>query len=211
MSYEDGKLVGMFLGDGSFRNNNEIVYSLNKDTDADDIEFISNYCKNKFGATIYIDTLTSSLSGNNNCVNVGVNSPYLRGLINQYVDGDNALNKKINLKAIEASLDFRNGIIDGLQTTDGSNAVGIYRLYTSSEGLKDSIVALLASMGMVSNVTVDTRDGRLGTNPNYTIRIYRPKDRTKLKDVYIIGDEYMWIKIKSIKKVETTNKNKFLC
>ena len=210
MSYEEGKLVGMFIGDGSYRNNNEVVFSLNKETDSDDIEFITNYCTNKYAAVIRYDECTSGVSGNNKCVNVGVNSIYLRGLINQFVDGDNALNKKLNLKAINCSMDFRNGIIDGIQTTDGSNEKGMYRLYTSSEDLKDSLVALLASMGLVTNITEDTRDGRLGTNPNYCIRIYRPGNRAKLKDVYFIDDDYMWFKVKSVKKINTS-KTKSYC
>lgn len=205
MSYEEGKIIGMFIGDGSYRNNSEVVFSLNRETDSDDIEFITNYCTNKYAAVIRYDDCISKLSGDNKCVNIGVNSIYLRGLISQFVDGDNALNKKLNLRVIGCSMDFRNGIIDGIQTTDGSNEKGMNRLYTSSEDLKDSLVVLLASMGLVTNVTVDTRDGRLGTNPNYCIRIYRPGNRTKLKDIYFIEDNYMWFKIKSITKVDISN------
>lgn len=208
MSYEDGKLVGMFLGDGSYKNNSEIVFSLNKTTDADDIEFLFNYCVPKFNAKITQDVLVSSLSNNDTCVNVSVNSKYLRGLIEQFVIGDNALNKALNLKAIECSMAFRRGILDGIYTTDGGNA---NRIYTSSEKLKKSLIILLSSMGIPYNTREDNRDNRLGINTNYTVRWYTPEGRTKRKDVYYIQDGYMWFKINSIEKDENTKKTASYC
>lgn len=203
LSYEDGKLVGMFIGDGSYRNSTEVSFSLNVDTDAEDIKFIKEYCTKKFGATITETLCKSSISGKSKCININVNSSYLKGLITQFVNGDNALTKELNLKVIEASLDFRRGIIDGIQTTDGSSETGMYRLYTSSPKLKDSLIALCTSMGIVTNVSSDDRAGRLGKNTNYTIRYYQPGNRKKLKDVYLIDEQYMWVKIKSIKKVKS--------
>jgi len=207
MSYEDGLLVGMFLGDGSYRNKTEITYSLNVETDQDDIDFLYEYCPDKFGATINEYYCKSEISGESKCVNININSPYLKGLISQFVNGNNALNKSISLKAINCSLDFRRGIIDGLQTTDGSTEKSMNRIYTSSCDLKDSLVALFASMGIVTNITTDERPERLGSNTNYTIRYYMPNNRSKLKDVYFIDDNYMWVKIKSINKVSYGKKS----
>ena len=207
MSYEDGLLVGMFLGDGSYRNKTEITYSLNVETDQDDIDFLYKYCPDKFGATINEYYCKSEISGESKCVNININSPYLKGLISQFVNGNNALNKSISLKAINCSLDFRRGIIDGLQTTDGSTEKSMNRIYTSSCDLKDSLVALFASMGIVTNITTDERPERLGSNTNYTIRYYMPNNRSKLKDVYFIDDNYMWVKIKSINKVSYGKKS----
>lgn len=204
MTYEDGKLVGMFLGDGSYKNNNEITLSLNKNTDKDDIDFIYDYCPKHFGAKITTSNNVSSISGNDLCVNVNINSSYLKGLISQFVEGDNVLNKKINYRCLNCSKDFRQGIIDGIYTTDGGNS---NRIYTSSEQLKDSLIVLFASLGIVTNVTTDERDGRLGDNINYVIRYYTPNGRKSLKDVYIVDDDYMWIKIKSIKKIKSTHKS----
>lgn len=204
MTYEDGKLVGMFLGDGSYRNNDEITLSLNKNTDKDDIDFIYDYCPKHFGAKITTTNSVSSISGNDLCVNVNINSSYLRGLITQFVEGDNALNKKINYRCLNYSKDFRQGIIDGIYTTDGGNN---NRIYTSSEQLKDSLIVLFASLGIVTNVITDEREGRLGDNVNYVIRYYTPNGRKSLKDVYIVDDDYMWIKIKSIKKIKPTHKS----
>ena len=202
MSYEDGKLVGMFLGDGSYRNNSEVVFSLHKETDDDDIQFLYDYCIPKFGAKITENLCYSQISGQSKCVNINVNSLYLRGLISQFVNGDSATNKEINYKAINCSLDFRRGILDGLYTTDGGNN---NRIYTSSQALKDSLIALLSSMGIASSVMEDNRDNRLGNNICYTIRWYTPEGKTQRKDVYKIDDNFFWIRIKSINKLSNTS------
>lgn len=202
MNYEDGKLVGMFLGDGSYRNSSEVTFSLNKETDKDDIKFLHDYCIPKFGAKIIENNCTSALTGDAKCVNVNVNSPYLRGLITQFVNGDNALNKSINYKAINCSMEFRQGILDGLYTTDGGNN---NRIYTSSSELKDSLVTMLASMGIVASVGTDTRKNRLGNNICYTIRWYKPNSRTQHKNVYKIDDNFFWVRIKNINRLPNTS------
>lgn len=198
MSYEDGRLVGMFLGDGSYRNRTEIAFSLNPETDADDIQFLYDYCQAKFGAKITETPSESSLSGKKSCVNINVNSEYLKGLIAQFVNGSSAMDKEINYKALSCSLAFRRGILDGLYTTDGGNS---NRIYTSSESLKNSLVTMLATMGIVTTVSVDNREGRLGSNPNYIVRWYTPEGRTQRKDVYIIDGDTFWVKIKSVHQV----------
>ena len=196
MTYEEGKLIGMFLGDGSYRNASEITFSLNRITNKDDIDFIYNYCGEKYNAKITETKCISKISGNDLCVNINVNSDYLRGLIKQFVLGDSALNKQLSYRMLNCSIKFRQGILDGIYTTDGGNS---NRIYTSSKSLKDSIIVLLASLGMVANITEDNRSNRLGLNTNYTIRYYT-NNRKTLKMYTITDDDYMWIKIKSITK-----------
>lgn len=202
MTFEEGKLVGMFLGDGSYRNKHEVVFTLNHETKQEVIDFVYDYCVKHFNGEVCEKNCISQISGKPSCVNVIVHSPYLRGLIEQFVIGDNALTKKINYRCLNCSADFRRGIIEGLYVTDGGNS---NRIYTSSEKLRDSLVVLFASLGMVTNITEDTRENRLGDNPNYTVRYYSPNIRKTLKNVYIIDEDYMWVKIKSIKKITPTN------
>ena len=207
LTYEEGKIVGMFLGDGSYSSNaNTIVFSLNPETDKDDIDFLYDYCTIKYNAYLNDNFLTSDLSGKKSCINVSVKSNYLRGLIEQFVEGDNALNKSISPRVLSCSLDFRKGILDGLYTTDGGNS---NRIYTSSLDLKDSLVLMLATMGIPSTVNEDNREGRLGKNTSYTIRWYTPEGRTQRKDVYKITDNTFWFKIKSINKIKTTATTSF--
>ena len=106
--------------------------------------------------------------------------------------------KAISYRVLNCSLEFRSGILDGLYTTDGGNN---NRIYTSSVALKDTLITMLSSMGIVTTILEDNRDGRLGNNTNYTVRWYTPEGRTRRKDVYILDDDFMWIKIKSINKL----------
>ena len=96
-------------------------------------------------------------------MNFSVNSNAIRGLVKDFVDGDNALNKGINLRALNCSKEFRKGIIDGLYTTEGGNS---NRIYTSSERLKDTLIVLCASLGIATSVIADERNGRLGEKCN---------------------------------------------
>ena len=207
LTYEEGKIVGMFLGDGSYSTDSgTVVFSLNADTDKDDIDFLYDYCSKKYGAYVKSNLLTSQISNRQKCVNVSVNSDYMKGLITQFVEGDNALNKSISLKALSCSVGFRRGILDGLYTTDGGNS---NRIYTSSASLKDTLVLMLATMGIPSTVSEDNRDNRLGNSTNYTIRWYTPEGRTQRKDIYKISDNLFWFKIKSIDKIDTKSTTSF--
>ena len=148
--------------------------------------------------------MVSSISGQPSCKNVKVNSKALHGLIEQFVTGSCALDKGIDGRAIEQSVEFRNGILDGLYATDGGNSG---RIYTSSERLKDDIAVLCASLGRVTTVSADTRERRLGINPCYTVRLYSNDTvRQSQKDVYIKTDDYFWLKIKSIEKIPATQR-----
>ena len=200
LSYDDGFIVGMFLGDGSYNGNNSLTFSMGE-TKTSLIDYLNEVCPKKYGAYINEGILISSLSGKPSCTNVCVNSKMLRGLVEQFVVGDSALTKSISGRVYEQSLDFRSGIIDGLYATDGGNSG---RIYTSSEKLKNDIVSLCASLGRVTTISVDTREGRLGANPNpcYTVRLYSEDTYRKTqKNIYIKEDDFFWIKIKSIDKI----------
>lgn len=209
MSYEDGKLIGMFLGDGSYTNNKQgVVYSLNRETDKDDIEFIKDYCSKRYNAHFSMTYTKSCISGKKECVNVRVNSLAVAGLISQFVDGDSALTKELSMSAVNCSLDFRKGIIDGLYTTDGGNN---NRIYTCSEAMKDSMLALFSSLGLVTRIMEDNREGRLSKHTCYVIRWYEPGVRKVLKNVYKIDDEFMWVKIASVRRTDKHTGNFSYC
>lgn len=201
LTYEEGKLVGAFLGDGSYSDNG-ITYSLNSVTDRDFMDWMLEYIPQKYDGKCVEDLLTSSLSGGQLCTNFRIQSPYLLGLIKQFVKGDSALNKNINLRALNCSQEFRRGIIDGWYQTDGGNN---NRIYTSSKDLVKSMNVIFASLGIVTKVNIDNREGRLSDNPCYTVRYYSPNGRSKLKDVYYIDKDYMWIKIKAITRCKNNS------
>ena len=199
LTYEEGKLVGAFLGDGSYSKNG-ITLSLNIDTDKDFIDWIYDYVPFKFGGKISEYKCTSSISGDKKCINIRIISDYLLGLVKQCVKGDDALNKEIKLNVLNYSESFRKGLIDGWNQTDGGNSD---RIYTSSLKLVETMNVVFNSLGLVTRIDEDNRENRLGNNTCYTVRYYTPNGRKKFKDVYIIDDNYMWIKIKSIVRCKT--------
>lgn len=208
MSYNDGYLVGLFLGDGSYKGNSEVVFSLNAETDIDAIDFLHDYCSKQHNAKVTESLCLSQLSGNRKCNNVSVNSDYVRGLIQQFVEGNNALEKSLNYTFLTCSIDFRKGILDGLYKSDGGNS---NRIYTSSSKMIESLKVLFSSLGLVCRVNEDNRENRLGTNVCYTVRFYTPGNKTKMKDVYILDDEYFWMKIKSIKLIKSRQTSVSYC
>lgn len=195
MTYEQGKLVGMFLGDGSV-NDNCVIFSLNRNKKQKLIDFLYDYCPKHFNAHISEHDCISEISGKASCVNVNVYSKALVGLIRQFTTGDTALGKGINYSIIDTSEEFRHGIIDGLYETDGGNNG---RIYTSSLNLVEGINVICASLGIPISVNEDNREGRLGSNTCYTVRLYSlPANKSGYGDIYKLDDNYVYFKIKNI-------------
>ena len=198
LTYEDGLMVGAFLGDGSLKDDYTVCYSLNNSSKNEFKTKIIEVAEDKFGAKISESAADSSGA----CVNVCITSRMLRGLIEEYVSGK-ALDKELNVKCLGRSTAFRSGILEGYQRTDGGNKS---RIYTSSLKAVESVTVLLESLGMPVRVTKDDRkDVRFSERPNYCIRYYSPEtNQDSYGDVYIKKDGYMWFKIDSIKKADTT-------
>ncbi len=191
-----GYVIGAFLGDGSY-NSNSIVFSLDMAKKDDlTVERLTNTLKNKLGFDRRIDPL------DNNCRNVTFKGAKV--LIERYVYGNNALEKGMKNIIFNSSEEFREGVLEGLRDTDGAR--DRKRLYTSSKRLRDDIMTLRFSLGKKALINyVDTRDGRLGENPNY--RIDYP-DRPSYGDLYKTSkDGYHLFKVVSIEKIDVDYKN----
>lgn len=197
LTYRDGYMVGAYMGDGSLSNDASVVYSLNETTKADCMARIIHEAEESYGAKI-----STHHAGNGNCTNVVVHSGMLRGLITSYVTGT-ALDKEIDAKAINRSVEFRRGILDGLIATDGSAIKS--RIYTASSRAVESICAIAASLGIPTKITTDNRDSTqtLSDNPVYCIRLYNMKTgQMTYGDMYVRDDQYMWFRIKSIEPID---------
>lgn len=195
LSYEDGLLVGAFMGDGSIKDDYAITYSLNETTKKDLMNEIIRIAIEKYGAKYKINKLE------NNCTNLVVTSRIIRGLISEYVSGKST-EKELNVKCIDKSLDFRKGILDGYMQTDGGNKL---RIYSASKKAVDSLVTMLMSMGIPSRISVDDRDNTktLSNNPVYTVKLYEENDkRNTYGDVFKKDENYMWFRIESIEEVK---------
>lgn len=199
LSFDDGLMVGAFMGDGSLRDDYTVVYSLNDSTKKSLMSDIIKIAEEKFGAKVLITPVKSSLGSG--CINVSITSKYLRGLITEYVSG-NGIEKELNVKCVGKSMQFREGILSGYMQTDGGNS---HRIYSASKKAADSLITMLMSMGYPSRLDVDNRgsDKALSDNPVYCIRYYDvTKGQSCYKDVYIKQGNYMWFKISSVEKVE---------
>ncbi|MBR0420274.1 MAG: HNH endonuclease [Erysipelotrichaceae bacterium] len=199
MTYNQGYMIGTFLGDGSLKDEYSITLSLNNTTKVGVMANVISIAQKEFGAKASIHNI------GDNCVNVTLTSNMLRSLIEDYVTGK-ALDKDLNIKCINRSLDFRKGIIDGLVDTDGTRAKS--RIYTSSEKLKNSICTVLASMGLPTRVTVDDRKasdgGKYSDTSIYCVKYYQPTCQNAYGDIYKKADGYQWFKIETIEKLPAT-------
>ena len=209
LSYEQGKFIGAYLGDGSGLNSNqnEIIFSLNKETDYDLISWMSEQAPKLFGKSLVIPESADK------CINVRIYSHILKGLIKEFVEGDIANNKALSMKAIAQSIAFRKGILDGYIATDGSHSNTKTKdvIYTSSKAMVDSIIALCSSLGIATDLKVYYNDDRkiiFGDKEyncqkeRYYLGLYTNLKRDSYGNKYKIDNDYIWFSISSIEKLK---------
>lgn len=219
LTYEQGYLIGTFLGDGSLgagvkgtiydinlslneSKYNKMIKILNKglnDTDPDAGRFRLS--------TIY-----------NNVWPVRVSSKKTVAFIQEWTKwyrGTMPYNKNLNMNCLLQSTEFRKGILDGWHDTDGTTS---NRCYTTSVNLLDCMKALVSSLGMIYVVNKDDRqdeesyirDVKINHNyPVYCLQWYSPGNarRNKSNNIsWIKRNNSIYIKIKSIEKIDYNNK-----
>ncbi|MHA1912317.1 MAG: anaerobic ribonucleoside-triphosphate reductase [Candidatus Kariarchaeaceae archaeon] len=198
-SKELGYVVGAFLGDGSYNSNDNLIYSFNVDRQ-DPINNVTDFFS-KLGYKCVQDRMEK----NPKLVNLRINGK-LRDFMGRYVGGSDALTKNIKHQAFCESIEFRSGLIEGYRDSDG--AKDRKRLYSSSERLIKDLSYIRASLGQkwLQNY-VDTRDNRLGDNPNYRLDI---PDRPNYGELYKEDEHFHYFKIVLITE-ETNYNGDFYC
>lgn len=187
-SWELGFSVGAFLGDGS-RDNNGINYSLCAGPKDDNTE---ENIRKFFESLGY--RVTTTITNKLRVVRIGGNS---FSVIERFIDGTNALDKGINKKVFNMSISFRAGLLDGMISTDGS--VDKRRISSSSRRMVDDLISVFSSVGHKALLSyTDTRDTRLGANPNYMISY---PVRSSYRDLFKEDDDYHYFSITSIEEV----------
>lgn len=211
LTYEQGLLVGMFIGDGSFGNYvckdgsiHEFNLSLNKDKYEKALPYLSKICEVQLSAQY------------NNVYPVRICNKELVAFLMRWTGnkpGETyAYNKKLNINCILQSKEFRQGILDGWYLTDGGNS---NRCYTISKQLVEDMEILITSLGKQcvidvndrTDETVIIREQEYNRNyPLYCIRWYsdtnsriRPESGFKWKN-----NSIYW-KISSIEEVENND------
>jgi len=217
LSYEQGFVIGAFLGDGSF--GEEIkgtVYAVNFSQNAEKYEKMMKM----------IDIANTQVGGKtparlgavyNNVYPVTISSKELAAFIMRWTDwtrGTYAYNKKLNLNVLLQSVEFRRGILDGWYNTDGGNS---NRCYTTSPELAEDMEVLITSLGMQSIINVSDRtDEKVVIRgeefdrhyPLYCVRWYEDGNHRANKTPdhsWIKRNNSIYFKIKSIEKVEYTD------
>lgn len=211
LTYEQGLLVGMFIGDGSFENYvcedgsvHTFCLSLNKEKYEKALPYLSKICEVQL-STPY-----------NNVYPVRIHSKELVAFLMKWTGnkpGETyAHNKKVNINCILQGKEFRQGILDGWYLTDGGNS---NRCYTISKDLIESMEILLTSLGKQCVIDISDRTDEAvvirgeefsRNYPLYCIRWYsdtnariRPESGFKWKN-----NSIFW-KISSIEEVEYTD------
>ena len=204
LTYEQGFLLGMYLGDGSMANKEEnkttvVQFSLNKakfDSSFDILQKALNQLQ------VVADIKLRPIY--NNVYPVEIASNKLADFINKYIEGNYAYEKSLNMNVVLQSVQFRTGILKGYYLTDGGNS---NRIYTTSSRLAEDIEALLTTLGLVSIIDITDRTDEpvvirgcesSRNYPVYCIRWYDRQNRRSRKNVYVVRNNTIYFKINSI-------------
>ena len=217
LTYEQGFVIGAFLGDGSMGSEIEgTIYDVNFSQNKDKYEKMMKYV-DAANKQIGGDTVSCLSNVFNNVYPVRICSKKLVAFIKRWTNwerGTYAWNKELNLNALLQSVEFRKGILDGWYNTDGGNS---NRCYTTSPRLAECMEALITSLGMQSIVDISDKTDEpcviRGVEyhrnyPLYCVRWYEPANHRKNKDkenTWIKRNNSIYFKIKSIEKIEYTD------
>ena len=209
LTYEQGYLIGMYLGDGSMYGENSdytptINLSLNKEKYEDNKNIINEAIE-----SIDSDVTMRLAKPYHNVYPVSIRNRKVYEFIREYVYGKYGNEKELNLNCLLQNLDFRKGILNGFYATDGGNS---NRIYTTSEKLVSQIECLITSLGMSSVIDVSDRtdepviirDQEYKRNyPLYCIRYYTPMNRrTQQMAGFKVKNNSDFYKISSIEKYD---------
>lgn len=210
LTYEQGFLIGMYLGDGSIRQNETKNHAIYYSTDFSLNEAKYTNCigaMRKALSDCDIDRDFTLGTPYNNVYPVRISGEEVVTFIREYVVGKYAAEKGLNPSIFAQSYDFRKGILDGLYATDGGNS---NRIYTTSERLVQDLEALCTSLGFSTVIDVSDRTDEKCIireqeyNHNYPlwcVRWYTPQNRRTLADVYKVINNGIYFKVQNITSV----------
>lgn len=199
LTYEQGILIGAYLGDGSkYKHKDCEGYEITFSLSAPKLHLLEPLTKAL--ADWEIDRELHLYDSKNNVKFVKVFSKELYDIISDYVSGNNALEKSINPFVFGQSVEFRQGVLDGLYATDGGNTC---RIYSSSERLIEDVETLCTTLGLNTIINEDPRETVNIRGVDYTrnapvrcIKWYNLKGKRGMGDgVKVINNtEYFLIK-----------------
>lgn len=207
LSYNQGFLIGMYLGDGSIDAHGpyqkSVMFSLNKEKFQSCISYM-----NEALSEIVHGEKFSVYKIINNVVPVSYYGDILADFIQRFVSGRYANEKHLLPETFLQSQLFRKGILDGFYATDGGNS---NRIYTTSQKLSEDIECLCATLGLNTSVSITDRTDEpvvirgetYSRNfPLYCIRWYSPKNKRSMKGIFRIVNNGMYFRVTDIHPVE---------
>jgi ribonucleoside-triphosphate reductase len=186
-----GYFVGAYAGDGSFDREAAVVFSLSKDGKDSVVRELQRITEEYFGAHVAI--VPSAETG---LLTLKVHSKAAVGLCQDFVM-DKQRGKHYAARIFDMSEEFRRGVVEGHEATDGGNR---HRIYTSSPKMVETLNMLAVSLGTTTSIYEDKRDNRLGKEANFAVLFYQ-LNRARLKGIWFKKDKKLWMKIKSIEKI----------
>lgn len=208
LTYEQGYLIGMYLGDGSMYNEDHETFATQVDLSLNEEKYLaSKDIISKACSQLHIPNTFKLSSAYNNVYPLSIRSNEIVKFIREFVSGKYCFEKRLNLNCLLQSYEFRKGILDGYYLTDGGNS---NRIYSTSVGLIDDMEVLLTSLGLQSIIDVSDRTGECNVvirgesfnrnYPVYCIRWYEPCNRRTQKDIYIKHNNSIFFKVTSIEE-----------
>ena len=186
-SHDLGFVAGAYAGDGS-HNGDSIAFSLDSFGRKDDVkERLIHVMHDVLGYGYHICYLDRNCY--NLCFSAGSYS-----VVSRFIDGNDAVSKKIRRFAFDMSPEWRQGFVDGLCATDGARDKR--RVYTASHSMARQIVQMFNTLGQKAYIQgADERDGRLGYNTVYCVSY--PK-APKYGEIYSTDSNHVYWQIKDI-------------
>lgn len=211
MTYEQGVLIGAFLGDGSF-NGDGFMLSLDEKSFEELEPLVRKGYKDFTGEeripSHYID-------GKLHTLYLGMHG--INEYIKMWIRGYYAYDKSPNLDCIKESVDFRMGIIAGWEMTDGGNA---HRIYSISKDMVEGFEAILTSLGIQCRIDLNDRTdepmiirGEIFKRnfPIYCLRMYDTKVHRNKEWIFKVRNNSVWFKIESIEELVDYDNEKVYC
>lgn len=207
LTYEQGFLIGMYLGDGSIDAHGPCQQTVNFSIN----ENKYNSCIDKMNKALADMSIEGSFTLGkpiNNVYPVRFYGNALAIIIRKYVTGNYANEKRLDASVYLQSKEFRHGIIDGLYATDGGNN---NRIYSTSKGLIEDIECLCSTLGLNTIIDVSDRTdepviirGKSYTRnyPLYCLRWYEPKNKRTMGDIFKIVNNGMYFRVSEVSPID---------
>jgi len=208
LTYEQGIIIGAFLGDGSFsertlKTGEKRLWSINLSLNKTKFGILKPLVEKGLADCKINKTLRLSTPHNNvyPCV---INGEDIAVFIKKWVKNRYSHERSLNLDCLLQSKNFRRGILDGLYMTDGGNN---NRIYTTSVNMVESVEVLLTSLGLCSTIDISDRTNEpviirgesfKRNYALYCIRWYHSRNQRSSKNVYIIRNNSIYFKISSV-------------